>query len=527
MALMFRRSTCPWVALTVLLHPSGGLPREDGSQRVGVQKHLFIDDHLMDKQRTKGITLQVNPPLFRGRVIRMEQPFERQFGLHYFSQVLEYGGEYRLYYHLVVEDEKGRRAQPCLAVSKDGIRWVKPSLGVVELHGSKNNNAIEAPSRTGGFVFLDPKAPSSRRFRLIGELEDGSFGIVGQSEDGIRFRGPSLRLLPFRSDTQNVVFWDDERKRYVFYLRGRRDGQRTVLRAEATTLEAPLSYKPNPHPLRQWPDAYALTTELPIVMAAQRRDWANWAGGKEGTVDVYNTAAMKYPWAPGTYLAFPSIYYHYTEDTEPRAVSTNDGEFEVQLATSRDGLHWGRYRVPYLARGTYEGLKLIMLCMAQGMIRRGDEVYQYFVGLPRSHGWAAFLNGEWGAFLKDPARHKAWQEADQGGIYLAVQRLDGFVAATAGPEGGRLVTKPLIFRGSRLSLNIRTAGKGQARVAVTDEGGKELPGLGLRDCVPIRGDSVEHAVAWRGGESLSACAGKPVRLVFQLTNASLYSFAFH
>ena len=57
----------------------------------------------------------------------------------YFT-VLEEGGLYRMYYRGSHFDEKSKRtAHPeyvCYAESRDGIRWVKPELGLVERRAS-------------------------------------------------------------------------------------------------------------------------------------------------------------------------------------------------------------------------------------------------------------------------------------------------------------------------------------------------------------------------------------------------------
>jgi hypothetical protein len=101
-------------------------------------------------------------------------------------------------------------------------------------------------------------------------------------------------------------------------------------------------------------------------------------------------------------------------------------------------------------------------------------------------------------------------------------RTDGFVSAHAAGEG-TLVTRPLTFTGSKLSLNI--ASRGPTRVELQDAGGKPLQGFTLDDCTPIAADQIEQTVAWKGG-SLSPLAGQTVRLRFVLREADLYSLQF-
>jgi hypothetical protein len=64
------------------------------------------------------------------------------------------------------------------------------------------------------------------------------------------------------------------------------------------------------------------------------------------------------------------------------------------------------------------------------------------------------------------------------------------------------------------------------RVELQDEAGKAIPGFSLRDCLPTEGDGVRLPVRWRGKAALAGLAGRPVRLHFALTSASLYGFQF-
>ena len=53
-----------------------------------------------------------------------------------------------------------------------------------------------------------------------------------------------------------------------------------------------------------------------------------------------------------------------------------------------------------------------------------------------------------------------------------------------------------------------------------------MPGHALDDCPPLTGDELERAVAWEGGDDLSALAGKAVKLVFELKDADVYALRF-
>src|SRR5262249_11739507 len=99
-----------------------------------------------------------------------------------------------------------------------------------------------------------------------------------------------------------------------------------------------------------------------------------------------------------------------------------------------------------------------------------------------------------------------------------------FCSAHAESAGGTLVTKPLRFAGSTLTLNIDS--RGDSRVELQDATGKPLAGFTLADCRPIQADEIDQRVLWKGGD-LSSVAGQTVRLRFDLKSADLYSFQFH
>jgi hypothetical protein len=104
--------------------------------------------------------------------------------------------------------------------------------------------------------------------------------------------------------------------------------------------------------------------------------------------------------------------------------------------------------------------------------------------------------------------------------------LDVFVSVNAPMSGGELITKPLIFKGDRMTMNLPTSAAGDVRIEIQDATGQLLPGFTLDDCPPIFGDAIERTVSWKNGDDVSSVSGKPVRLRFVLRDADLYSFRF-
>ena len=108
-----------------------------------------------------------------------------------------------------------------------------------------------------------------------------------------------------------------------------------------------------------------------------------------------------------------------------------------------------------------------------------------------------------------------------------------------------MLTKPLLLHAAArtLLLNLDTGVGGEVRVAICDgeatyspaQGSgatslrcaKELPGLGLARSVPLTRNSLSAAVTWAGGSLESAAeSGKPIRLLFTMEDAWLFSFRF-
>lgn len=459
----------------------GGATGETATMDIGSAKHLFIDDGIIASSR--GITLTMNPPRKTGeRCIIADRSWESHRVCAY-NSVVEDGAVYKMWYDAIAND--GSRWL-CYATSSDGVRWDKPSLGIVEFDGSKDNNIVfprERRDHEPGCVFLDanPNCPPAARYKMVCSY-DGPGGVgtyVFSSAEGLRWRALSDKPSFRSSDTGNVAFWDDRIGRYVAYI-------------------------------RTW-------TPMRMVGRCEFDDLADF--GKEEVVfgyddqdppdlDFYTNAAVKYPFAQDVYLIFPSAYFHYPDP--PAGKYRNDGPLDIRLAVSPDGIHFTRpSRAPYIRLGAAGSWDDSAMYMTTGMIRSGDELWQYYAGSDFTHG------------AYDMAR-----DAYKGAISRVVQRLDGFVSADAAYEGGELTTVPLEFSGERLQLNIDTGVAGSARVEILDADGQPVPGFALADGDAIKGNYVAHAATWEGKDDVSALAGKPVRLRFVMRDAKLYAFQF-
>ena len=312
---------------------------ESRCAEIRAARQLFLDEELVETGA--GLEYRVHPPRKTGEVLlRADRPWEGLITANYPSVIAE-PGRVRLWYEaydLDYDIKADFGARLCYAESVNGGPFVKPDLGLLPYHGSNDNNVVFPTDDTwghhGGTVFLDPVAPPEARYKLFAVSEDGI--RLSTSPDGLRFKRHNSWSLNQSSDTQNVAYWDDELKRYVGFLRARDGGgggTRTITRAESHDL---------------------LHFSTPrVVMRADAEDGMG--------VDLYSSAATKYQYASSAYLAFVSVF-DYQRDT-----------IVVQLAVSRDGTHYRRFRDPlWLPVGEPGSFDRLLLYQAPGVVRDGD-----------------------------------------------------------------------------------------------------------------------------------------------------------
>lgn len=452
---------------------------------IGSEKQLFIDDLFFES--ATNVVLKVHPPRKTAeRTLQSERPWENAM-LNWFN-VLQEGPRFRMWYECydVPGWPTAEDTSFCYAESTDAIHWTRPNLGLFSYQGSTNNNILfrligppTAHSRVhGAGLLVDPAALPEARYKIVSQgLFDQGFDapyrIAGMdSADGLRWtRYPEPICLVF-ADSQYSGFWDARLKKYVLY--GRVGGRgRALGRSES--------------------DQFARFEPLRLVLQTDDRD--------PPESDLYNPAAMQYPYAANAYFMFPSLFQH-----GPQTL-------DIRLAVSRDGVHWTwPERIPFIPLGQPGEFDSGSLYLGQGLIRRGNELWQYYSGSPLRHHEVELDN------LAKPGNGRTYSRV--------VSRVDGFVSADAGAGGGSFVTPPLTFAGNILKLNVQVHAGGTVRVGLIDDQGQPVPGRDLADCVPITADDVDLLVRWQGGGEVGARAGKPTKLRFVMKHTSLYAFRF-
>jgi len=485
---------------------------------VGSRKQIFIDKRFITSEN--GVKLTVNPPVKMESTIVPEKPWELGW-VHGWGTVLEDQGKYKMWYPVLPPlgrvDQTGDSSLLCYAESEDGIRWAKPNLGIYEWQGSKSNNILLKISIETATVFIDPRAIPEERYKLVAVFSSkdkspsGNPGMyIYTSPDGFNWKLHPVLLFPFSPDSQNQAFYDTRINKYVIYLRQwdvRHTGQydtccRTVGRIETDDIMKPWPYKNGVTPkLSFGKDRLPPPTgEVPTAFGPDERD-PKW-------LDHYTSAAVQYPWAENAYFIFPSAYLHYPNP--PLGKFKNDGPVDIQLAVSRDGVLYDRpERKPYIELGLAGSQDSGSIYMLVGMLRHGNEIYQYYGGFPFTHG----------AYRGLP------EESGIGAIIRVRQRLDGFVSADAGPEGGSFTTPSIRFRGKRLELNMNASAMGEVHVELRDEKDTPISGYSFEESDALHMNNVAQVVTWRSNADLSQIK-QPVKIAFRLRSVKLYAFQF-
>ena len=508
---------------------------------VGSRKQLFIDHKFIES--AEGIHLSRNPPYqVHERLLVADQPWERDGYVGSYSTVIQEGGKIRLWYNVLAGEAPPAQNPPFMglayAESTDGIHFTKPVLGIVERNGSKQNNFVLPPDPAlmaigGGSVWRDenPNCPPEARYKSWSKIypKKGT-GIRGPhriftSPDGLHWKLDERLFTGLRAaDTQPSWFWDPRIGRYVGY-------SREWIREKAGFGARMASYNESDD-MFHWdsmeialgPDERDMAAAPAIQIDPARIEvrgedvlpqkpqkvGATQAGDDQvltptSPMDFYGPGVIPYE---GVYLALIPVFYHWTGSAHQAWPSTSD----IQLAVSRDARHFIRpgNRQPFLRTGPDGSWDSKWIYPTLRPVRMGDELWIYYTGTNKDH-----------SSRLDPRSQKL-----ETGLARAILRLDGFVSADAGYEGGTFLTPPIRFSGKRLELNLDTGAGGRALVEVLEVSGKPIPGYRIYDADEINGNSVRMAVSWRGNQDLSALAGKPVRLRFKMRSAKLYAFQF-
>jgi len=513
---VFNRCSATWVALVVVV--SSLVPLESAGETVesvviGSAKQLLIDDHVISKR--VGVSRVFNPAekSLANPIMRGEKPWEGKtiyvgsvlfdeeeqiFKMWYWVLNMSYivpPKPFSQYENLMKAAQYKESFSLCYATSRDGLKWDRPNLGLVDFKGSTANNLL--PPVTDGRmhnyagIIKDMRDPNpARRYKAVAWRPKDAQGVFGVgvyfSPDGLHWTthagNPVIRDT---SDVHTLLGWDERIKKYVAYFRpGSKQG---IAPPAGNGIVRIIGYSTS--------DDFEHWTPIVPALVPDEIDPVD--------TQFYGMPVMKYE---GMYLGFPWIF------------RTNLLTHVPQLAFSRDGLRFTRTplrgeTIPLGANGAFDDGNAYVV---QPVAHNG-KIWLYYTGTRWRGSYDLF---ELGDNVYDS-------------IGLATLPLDGFASIEAGPNVGTLTTKPMVFAGKELTINMEASRKGygidegtSVRVELLDAEGKAIPGFSVDDAVTNTATDLSQRVQWKGNPDLKLWAGKPVKLRFHLRNVKLYAFQF-
>jgi len=452
-----------------------------------------------------GVNIARHKPTRRGVALVCDSKWEgRTCG---YPSVMKVGDKYRFYYRASGSDELSGEVF-CIAESDDGVNFYKPSLGLYEIGGSRENNVFHMEER-----FIDnftvhydenPDCPADEKFKALSLVASNNFYTTElalyTSRDGISFKFE--RILPIKGvfDTHNVLLWDKKERMYRIYLRDfhNADGSDATYEPTAAMEKCVRDVR-----LSTSPDLVRWTHPVRIEF-------------DEGVPDLelYTNQIIKYPRAD-IYLGMPTRYmnrrdepasFKYLSDTDgwrsallEKKSRIGSSVTDCVLMYSHDGLHFHRDDNAFLSpgyeknRNWYYGDCYVTHGIVETVSDENPEVSEY-----------SFYTGE--GYRQRPIEF----------VRFTV-RLDGFYSWRADYSGGEILTKPMKVGGT-LKINFRTSALGGIRVRVCDKAGVPIEGY---DSGVLFGNSTERPVDFE--RELSDLVDE-VRLHFEMRDCDLYSF---
>lgn len=478
----------------------------DGSRRI-----LFLDDAAIESLKNTRFVLKPAVKVSNNPVLRSDQPWEgktiAEATVFYDEDLQLFRMWYPVYdYHPPIPPveqqnepriadmvSERKRCTACYAVSQDGYNWEKPSLGLVEFQGSKDNNILMASSPQSrahfstGHVFRDPvEEDPNKRYKGVKSnptlLPDGQRRMtldLYYSADGFNWTphqgNPVYDLKrPGSWGPTSFMGWDPIRRVYAVYMEncGHQKcpvGKRLIGRAESPDMI-------------HW-------SESETILVPDQED------------------------GPDTelYAMHPFVYEDFYVGMLWVFNKVEKGHYP-QFVFSRDGIRFDRrYREPFVPVGLAPDFDSNSILPLKPIAYK-DEIFIYYIGANYRTRQQFQILGK---------------EKAEWSIGLAVVPRDRFVCLQPEDgERGEIVTRSLRFSGSRLHLNMELAGNGPGdlKVEILDPAYFPLPGYTVADADRLTRSGLDNLVTWNGNPDISRLAGRPIKLRFYLRNAKLFSF---
>ncbi|MEP0841490.1 MAG: hypothetical protein HRF43_02115, partial [Phycisphaerae bacterium] len=355
----------PMTALALLAWPVGVQAAKPLGDLTGDWR-LFVDDYLVASKSR--ITRQYyafkkhpdNP------LIVPDKPWERDVVSCSTVLPTEDGTGYRMWYYCWTHKSEKHGSYSSYAVSKDGIKWEKPDLGLTPgPDGAGKNNVVP---NCGSCIMHTPWTNDPQRRYL--SVTGGRYHAAA-SPDGLHWKRISEDDIVRGGDVGFFRF-DPNRGKFLALVKIGSVVSGLPRRSVGFSESADITSFP---PLRR-------------IMAPDDFD-DRWV--KAGTVQRSHIYGCPFYPYESMYIG---LFWHYRADDEEEGYF--HGPIFTELVTSQDGFHWHRQegdRPPILALGKPAHSWDQGMIAAQSLIRVGDQLRLYYTGYDGSHDWLPFKSG--------------------------------------------------------------------------------------------------------------------------------------
>ena len=458
-------------------------------------KHPELSGHGMRRALLPyGVRISIEPARKSVPWLLQDQPWEASVN---WVTVIHDGDRYRCWYTAAFcgpVQRENAAAQPssgdrqsdtatsgmCYAESLDGTHWVKPSLGLFVFAGSKDNNIVSLWQHESA-VFRDESAPPNARYKCFvwdripadpNRSDHGLYGAV--SPEGHRWTRLPDPLIRYFCDTQNIAYWDEQKRKYIGYFRGHLGG-RAIGYAETDDFA-------------RWP--------LPVVISHP-------GPFDHPSDDYYNNGFTRHPEDPSIKLIFASIYHHDSDLVDVRLGLTHNGA----------AINWVSYD-PIVPVGKPGEWDCAATYVGPSMVRLPDGTLAVpYRGCRNTHGES--YGGFYGKDHVDAESACAWAVWD-----------DGRLAGIETEHHGEFWCIPdEAFDGGTIEINARTTRVGSVEVELWDYySNRVIAGFSFAECIPFRGNELWAPLRWRGKGELPELKGSRIILRFRLSSAKIFGY---
>ena len=464
----------------------------DKKTNIGTARQFAWTDNIFDSEKTTA-ELTYHSPVKQNIAIITDKEWEGSIADSFCITESENG--YTMYYSTY---DTLDNVKICVATSTNGINWEKPSLNFVPFNGDKTNIILDSASGISGgfFAFKDtnPSADKSEKYKAIAPKSDGKL-VYFTSEDGLRWtEGTSIAKADDAGiATITSVFWNSEQQKYFcYYTESGKNGNNIVV-----------------------------ITSKDFVKWSKSKS-ASYTGSSK-SFDMQTANITPYYRGENTYIGLPlrSVELDESVINSNFKNSINNTLTDTVFMSSSDGYNFNLKEEAYITPGP-----------------QGTENWLFGDSLVAS------------GIVETPSLHADKGQDNELSIYVAENmladssttlsrhslRMDGFASYSAPFSTQKLVTKPLVFGGNRMTINFATSTDGYVYVRILDKNGKPYKDIeytledGSTYSVPeytsykLIGDRVDREVVFNG--DLSDLVGKTVVLEFYMSDAEIYSFKF-